>query len=191
MPEGVKRTRLFHMPSKRTVTIQIPRFTAGIDHIQSTASAEAYALDENNYFEQVSNMDEFNNAKVPAYYMANDNTLHIKADVPTDSPSAILIANSPSAISSIAADNSNIMLEYSSATGVFSYAMPSGMSDACIKVYDVTGMATDLIGGLTADGTVRQTSPTHSLSGGMYLATLHARNADGSAVKHTVKIGVR
>lgn len=179
------------MPSKRTVTIQIPRFTAGIDHIESTASAEAYALDENNYFEQVSNMDEFNNAKVPAYYMANDNTLHIKADVPTDSPSAILIANSPSAISSIAADNSSIMLEYSSATGVFSYAMPSGMSDACIKVYDVTGMATDLIGGLTADGTVHQTSPTHSLSGGMYLATLHARNADGSAVKHTVKIGVR
>lgn len=179
------------MPAQRTLTIQIPRFKAAIDHIESTAAAQAYALDDNNYYEQVSSMDEFNRAEVPAYYLSDDKTLHIKANVAMADPSAILIANSPSAISSVAADATGIMLEYSPVTGVFSYSMPAGMSDASITVYDVAGMATDLIGSLTADGTVRQTSPTHALSGGMYLATLQGRRADGSAVKHTVKIGVR
>lgn len=179
------------MPTTRTMTLQIPRFTADIDHIESTSPVATYDLASDNDFDKVTSMADFEAADAPAYYLADDKTLHIKAEVPTDGQSAILIANSPSSISSVSADASDILLEYSAITGVFSYSMPAGMHDASITVYDVTGMATDLIGGLTADGTVRQTSPTHALSGGLYLATLHARNADGCALTRTVKIGVR
>jgi len=176
------------------MTIQIPQFTDNIDHIGSTSPTATYDLTSDGGFIALTSKADFDAADAPAYYLSDDKTLYLKADVPTYGNTAIFIANSesdPTSISSVAADASGIILEYSATTGVFSYSMPSGLSDATITVYDVAGMATDLIGGLTADGTVRQTAPTRALSGGLYLATLHARNADGSALTRTVKIGVR
>lgn len=182
------------MPQSRTMTIQIPQFTDNIDHIGSTSPTATYDLTSDGGFIALTSKADFDAADAPAYYLSDDKTLYLKADVPTYGNTAIFIANSesdPTSISSVAADASGIMLEYSATTGVFSYSMPSGLSDATITVYDVAGMATDLIGGLTADGTVRQTAPTCALSGGLYLATLQARNADGSTLTRTVKIGVR
>lgn len=176
------------MPETRTMTVTIPRFNAVIDHISSTANVNRAASDD---FKKLTSLSAFESAEAPAYYLADDRTLHLKAAVLTGTSSEIHIANAPSAITSIASDASGIMLEYSSATGVFSYSMPAGAAGAVITVYDVAGMAADSISGLTADGTVRQTAAARALSTGLYLATLHARNADGTPLTHTVKIAVR
>ena len=176
------------MPDTRTVTMTIPRFNAVIDHISTTATDANGGKSE---FTKLSSLSALETAEAPAYYLADDKTLHLKAAVPSFLPSEIAIANSPSAIASIASDESGIMLEYSSTTGVFSYSMPAGANGASITVYDVAGLAADNISGLTADGTVRQTAATRALSTGLYLATLQAHAADGTPLTHTVKIAVR
>lgn len=175
------------MPESRTITMTIPCYSQPVDHITKSEAARAAGAE----FALQPSLAAFESAEAPAYYLDNDRTLHLKAEVATGTRSEIHIANSTTGITSVESEASGLILEYSSATGLFTYSVPAGSREAAITVCNVAGMTADSIDGLTADGTVHQTAPDRELTSGLYLATIHGRNANGSSFSRTVKIAVK
>lgn len=168
------------MPAEREYTFVIPRYTKTL---KSVASG-----DKN--FVAAASREDFDRASDGVYYLDPSSTLFVKTRIPTSADAAISLSsgNEASIVDGVAA--LDVALEYSAASGMFSYVLPVGASDAAITIVDLRGAVVAEISGLAATSAVAQVAAP-ALASGLYIARLEAALPSGRTVVHTIKAPVR
>ena len=166
------------MPAVRTYTFVVPGYT---DPVKSVAAADADMA-------CAPSREAFDAAADNCYFIDSDNILYIKKAVSTDSSAAITVSAGPSGVDTAVAAG-RVTLEYSAASGQFSYSIPAGSTGSALTVVDLKGSVVAEYSPLSATSTVCQASAP-ALVPGLYLALLVTRLASGDTVRRTIKVPV-
>lgn len=167
------------MPAVRTYTFVVPCYA---DRVKSVAAAGADMA-------CAASREAFDAAADNCYFIDSDNILYVKKSIPTDANATITISAGTSGVETAVVDR-QVTLDYSTASGMFSYSIPAGSTGSTLTVVDIKGSVVAEYGSLSATSTVCQTSAS-AIASGLYLAVLATRLASGHTVKRTIKVPVR
>lgn len=166
------------MPAVRTYTFVVPGYTS---RVKSVAAADTD-------MECAASREAFDAAADNCYFIDSDNILYIKKSVRTDGNTAITVSSNTSGVETVV-NGGQLTLDYSTATGMFSYSIPSGSTGSALTVVDIKGSVVAEYSALSATSTVWQASAP-AMAPGLYLASLVARLVSGATVKRTIKVPV-
>lgn len=163
-------------PASRTYTFVIPGYSKSVKSV-SVADTE---------LPRASSRDDFDKAADNAWYLDEDHTLHLRKSLPTQGNSTISIsAKEVASLLDEVEAQSNLVFEYSTTTGLYSYSLPAGAADATLTVVDLGGAVMAEIP-LPAATSIRQVA-TPTLPSGLYISTLSAHLAGGALTARTIK----
>lgn len=169
------------MPQERTYTIIVPRYTKTITSVGSRGALMTPATD----------LAAFNAAADNTYFLDSDNTLYIKKTTGSDGNAAITVSSQENlGIADATADDASVVLEYSPATGMFSYSLPYGSADATLTIAALNGAVVAQHTGLAATSSVCQIS-ARGLTAGIYIGRLTLTLPSGRTATRTIKVPVR
>ena len=168
------------MPATRTYTFVVPGYNKALKS----------AGTDNTEFNRAASREAFDAAADNAFYLDADNTLYLKKVMSTGSNSAITVSSKDyvTGVDAVATDNC-VVLEYSAATGLLSYSLPAGSTDATLTIVDLGGSVIAEYTALTANSTISQ-MPAPATAPGLYLATLSGRLPSGTPVRRTIKLPI-
>lgn len=168
------------MPATRTYTFVVPSYNKALKS----------AGTDNTEFNRAASREAFDAAADNAFYLDADNTLYLKKVMSTGSNSAITVSSKDyvTGVDAVATDNC-VVLEYSAATGLLSYSLPAGSTDATLTIVDLGGSVIAEYTALTANSTISQ-MPAPATAPGLYLATLSGRLPSGTPVSRTIKLPI-
>lgn len=167
------------MPAVRTYTLVIPCYADRVKSVAAAGADMACAVSR----------EAFDAAADNCYFIDSDNILYVKKSIPTDANATITISAGTSGVETAVVDR-QVTLDYSTASGMFSYSIPAGSTGSTLTVVDIKGSVVAEYGSLSATSTVCQTSAP-AIASGLYLAVLATRLASGHTVKRTIKVPVR
>lgn len=133
------------------------------------------------------NSDTFASSGEDGYYV-DGSTTHIRVSA-APLQRFILTSGDPAVLTGLDPAEAAGELWLSYADGMMSYSAPETAGDLRLDIHSVSGARVLTRGGLTATGTVRQT--TVSLAPGVYVATLSTDDSSRAARPATLKIVVR
>ena len=164
------------MPAERTLTLVIPGYASRIDGIKCAGTD----------LQHIGNQTDFATSETDAYCLGDDNTLYIRKTLPTEGTTSFNIAGrSESGVSAIG--NEVITLAYSATTGMISYSIPTGSTEATLTIAGIDGTVLNQYEDLIADAAVGQL-PAGNMPTGIYIARLSLRLPSGQYDSRTLKI---
>lgn len=167
-------------PATRTYTFVIPGYTKPVKSV-SVSDSE---------LRQTATRADFDAAADNAWFLDSDNTLYLRKSLPTNGTATIAVnANETGSLNRVEALDGAVF-DYSPVTGLYSYSLPAGTTDARLTVVSMSGSVVAELPLDSSASSIRQVAvPT--LSTGIYLSILWARTSGGNMSKLTIKTPVR
>ncbi len=167
-------------PATRTYTFVIPGYTKPV---KSVSVSDSELL-------QAATRADFDAAADNAWFLDSDNTLYLRKSLPTNGNATIAVnANETGSLNRVEALDGAVF-DYSPVTGLYSYSLPAGTTDARLTVVSMSGSVVAELPLDSSASSIRQVAvPT--LSTGIYLSILSAHTSGGTMSKLTIKTPVR